>query len=124
MRAYTVATVAVTLGMPMKWVDNVLSQHRIEGVAKSRQGVRRRLTINAIVTLDIALKLSRALGSSMSHSLYLAARLLSSEATLDAGGGIALSFDRLRHQEDILGRLTHAVEIAPSPRRGRPPIRA
>jgi hypothetical protein len=108
----------------MKWVDNVLSQHRIEGVIKSRQGVRRRLTINAIVTLDIALKLSRALGSSMSRSLHLAARLLSSEAALDAGEGIALSFDRLQHQEDLLDRLTHAVEIAPSPPRGRPPIRA
>ena len=123
MRAYTVATAAVTLKMPAKWVDNVLSQHHIEGVVKRRQGVSRRLTMNAIMTLDVALRLSRTLGASMASSLHLAARILGSEARLEVGEGIVISFDRSQLQEEIMDRLAHAVEIAPSPRRGRPPAR-
>lgn len=123
MRAYTVATAAVTLKMPAKWVDNVLSQHHIEGVVRRRQGVARRLTVNAILTLDVAIRLSRTLGASMSSSLHLAARMLSGEARLEAGEGIAISIDRSRLHEEIMDRLAHAVEIAPSPRRGRPPAR-
>jgi hypothetical protein len=110
--------------MPAKWVDNVLSQHHIDGVVRHRQGVSRRLTVNAIMTLDVALRLSRTLGASMSSSLHLAARMLTGEARLDAGEGIAISFDRSQLQEEIMDRLAHAVEIAPSPRRGRPPARS
>lgn len=119
MRAYTVATAAVTLKMPAKWVDNVLSQHRIEGVVRRRQGVARRLTARAIMTLDVALRLSRTLGASMSTSIQLAARLLEGELT--AGEGIAISIDRSSLEAELMDRLAHAVEIAPSPRRGRPP---
>jgi len=110
--------------MPTKWVDNVLSQHPIEGVVRRRQGVSRRLTVKAIMTLDVALRLSRTLGASISSSLHLAAQILSSESRLEAGEGIAISFDRSHLQEEIMDRLAHAVEIAPSPRRGRPPARS
>ena len=122
MRAYTVATAAVTLKMPVKWVDNVLSQHRIEGVVHRRQGIARRLTVKAIMTLDVALRLSRMLGASMSASLHLAAQLLEGEPT--AGEGITISIDRSSLEAELIDRLAHAVEIAPSPRRGRPPIKA
>ena len=121
MRAYTVAIAAVTLRMPSKWVDNVLSQHRIDGVIRRRQGVPRKLTVNAIMTLDIALRLSRTLGTSLGSSLELAATLLSAEGQLETGEGIAIALDRSRLQEEIMDRLAHAVEVAPSPRRGRPP---
>lgn len=121
MRAYTVATAAVTLKVPTKWVDNVLSQHRIEGVIRRRQGVARRLTVRAIMTLDVALRLSRTLGASMAASIHLAARLLDSELT--AGEGITISVDSSRLEAELMDRLAQAVEIAPSPRRGRPPIR-
>ena len=123
MRAYTVATAAVTLRMPTKWIDNVLSQHRIEGVVKRRQGVARRLTVNAIITLDVALRLSRTLGASMSTSLRLAGQLLAGEAQLEAGEGIAIVVNRSQLEGEIMDRLAHAVEIAPSPRRGRPPVK-
>ena len=45
MRAYTVATVAVTLGVTPKWLDNALSRFPIRGVLQSRQGVSQNLDL-------------------------------------------------------------------------------
>ena len=124
MPAYTVAATAVTLGMPLKWVDNVLSHHRIPGVSRARQGISRRLAPQAILTLDVALRISRALGIPTSRALDLSARLLRQPAdtvTVEAGQGISISIAVKEVRDDLLERLAHAVEVAPSPRRGRPP---
>ena len=125
MPAYTVAATAVTLGMPLKWVDNVLSHHRIPGVSRARQGVSRRLPPQAILTLEVALRISNALGISTSRALDLTARLLRQPAadmvSLEIGQGISMSIDMKEVRDGLLERLAHAVEVAPSPRRGRPP---
>lgn len=123
MRAYTVATTAVTLRMPVKWLDNVLSQNDIEGVIKHRQGVARRLTPRAVMTLDIALRLTRAFDAAIPVALQLAGRIVQrgrSETDIDAGEGLSLSIDLQQLEADLVERLAYAVEIAPSPRRGRP----
>ena len=123
MPAYTVAATAVTLGMPVKWVDNVLSHHRISGVSQGRQGVSRRLAPQAVLTLDLALRISGALRVPISRALELSERLLhlqSDIAAVDLGQGVSLSIDLGEVRRDLLERLAHAVEVAPSPRRGRP----
>ena len=123
MRAYTVATAAVTLRMPEKWLDNVLSQNPIDGVIRKRQGVSRRLTPKAVLSLEIAVRLARTLGATMPSALRLARQLLeqgSEHAQIDAGEGLSLSLDLRRIEGDLMQRLAHAVEIAPSPQRGRP----
>lgn len=119
MRAYTVATTAVTLQMPEKWLDNTLSQNPIEGVVRKRQGVARRLTPRAVLTLEIAIRLARALGATMPVALRLATELIE-HGTIEAGDGLSLSLDIRRVESDLTSRLAHAVEIAPSPQRGRP----
>ena len=123
MPAYTVAATAVTLGMPIKWVDNVLSHHEVPGVSQSRQGVSRRLAPQAILTLDLALRISNALGLPISRALELSARLLrqpGGTTTIDLGQGVSLTIDLEEVRSELLERLAHAVEVAPSPRRGRP----
>ena len=121
MRAYTVATAAVTLQMPPKWIDNVLSHHSISGVAKSRQGVARRLTPQALLSLEIAIRLSEALSIPTARALQLAHELLQEPSGLRAGKGVTLALDLESIKSDLGERLAHAVEIAPLPRRGRPP---
>lgn len=121
MRAYTVATAAVTLQMPPKWIDNVLSHHSINGVAKSRQGVARRLTPQALLSLEIAIRLSEALSIPTARALQLAHELLQEPSGSRAGKGITLALDLESIKSDLGERLAHAVEIAPLPRRGRPP---
>jgi hypothetical protein len=120
LRAYTVAAAAVTLRMPVKWIDNVLSHHTVPGVARSRQGVSRRLTPQAILSLEIAIRLSNALSISVARSLELATRLVREHGELSAGKGLTLALDIEVIQAELAERLANAVEIAPLPRRGRP----
>jgi hypothetical protein len=119
-RAYTVATAAVTLRMPSKWIDNVLSHHSIAGVAKARQGIARRLTPHAILNLEVALRLLDALSLPTARALELARDLMASTGELSTGKGITLTLDIEAIRAELAQRLAHAVEIAPLPRRGRP----
>lgn len=120
MRAYTVATAAVTLRMPAKWVDNVLSHHSIAGVAKARQGIARRLSPNAILNLEVAIRLSNSLSIPTARALELARELTEKTGELSTGKGITITLDLEAIRADLAERLAHAVEIAPLPRRGRP----
>ncbi|MGE5749744.1 MAG: hypothetical protein ACM31F_07275 [Gemmatimonas sp.] len=122
MRGYTVRTVAVTLGVPVKWVDNVLSHHRISGVSGGRQGVARRLSMQAVLILEIALRLIDAFGLPLTKALELAARFVSVRSgKLTLAGQISLLVDMDGIEGQVTDSLAQAVEIAPSPRRGRPP---
>ena len=52
-RAYTIATAALTLGIPPKWLDNILSHIKIPGVRQEKQGVARHITIDGLLILSI-----------------------------------------------------------------------
>jgi hypothetical protein len=124
MRAYTVATTAVTLKVPVKCVDNVLSHNRVPGVSRNRQGVSRKLTYRAILTLEVALKIARTFSSTLPRSLELAALLLADrESPVNIGDGLSLAIDYRELESDLASRLDHAVEVTPLPRRGRPGAR-
>jgi hypothetical protein len=126
MRAYTVAATAVTLDVPVKWVDNALSHHHVPGVAKRRQGVARKLSYQAVLTLEVALRLVRALGAPLPRSIELATVLISdpkSRQSLGAASGLSLGIDIESIEAHVARLLAHAVEVAPSPRRGRPTTR-
>src|SRR6266513_3170231 len=94
-RAYTVATAAVALGVPTKWIDNALSHHKVAGITQQRQGIPRRLTI--------------------------ARDLVVGAGSLQTSNAIIIKIDLQSLKDRLLSRLEHAVEVAPLPRRGRPP---
>lgn len=124
MRAYTVAAVAVTLKVPTKWIDNVLSHHNVPGVSQTRQGVSRRLTPQAVITLEIALQLLRWISLPMARALEIAHALAQSEDTparLSLSSSVAIVVDVSAITAETSRRLAEAVEIAPRPKRGRPP---
>ena len=125
MRAYTVATVAVTLGVPAKWLDNLLSRISIRGVVQSRQGVSRRLAPQAIVTLHIANQLTRSLGVPLAEAISLAQRAGQTDPptpiTLFPAATIAI--DVVAITREVTDRLARAVEITPVPKRGRPALK-
>lgn len=124
MRAYTVATTAVALNVPGKWVDNVLSHHHVPGVSNSRQGVSRKLTYRAILALEIALRIARTLSTTLPRSLDLAESLLANrDSRLSLGDGLSLTIDLSKLEPELAARLDHAVEVTPLPRRGRPGAR-
>ena len=119
-RVYTIATAALTLGTSMKWLDNVLSHNRVSGVAQQRQGVSRRLTVEGLVGLAVAILLIRELGLPIAKAIAIAQNLAKNEGRYIASRELMLTLDISSFRADLLERLENAVEIAPVPKRGRP----
>ena len=120
-RAYTIATAALTLGLPVKWLDNTLSHIKIPGVHQEKQGVARRITIDGLLILSIAALLMDQLGLSLSRAVKIAEALAANSGLYASPGGVGVGLDLDGLRSKLLERLEHAVEVTPIPRRGRPP---
>ena len=120
-RAYTVATAALALGVSAKWIDNTLSHHRVKGVAQAKQGISRRLSLDALLILSLALLLSAELGTSLANALQIADQLAANGGRLQLLHGLKIELDLETFRNHLLSKLEHAVEVAPLPSRGRPP---
>ena len=120
-RAYTVATAALALRVSTKWLDNTLSHWSVQGVSQTRQGVSRKLSIEALNILAIALTLIHDLSTPVATAIDIAMQLTQSGGRIALRDGITMELDIQRVTAALLERLEHAVEIAPLPRRGRPP---
>lgn len=121
-RAYTIATAALALGTSVKWLDNVLSHNRVPGVAQERQGISRRLTVEALLILALAVLLIQELGLPTSKAITLAEGLTRNDGRYSAHQGLNLNLDLASFRLQLLERLENAVEIAPIPKRGRPTL--
>ena len=119
-RAYTVGTVALALDVPAKWLDNILSHHRLPGIVQERQGVSRKVTLEGLLQLALALRLIQDLGIPAAGALHLAGTVADSGGNHRTRSGIEISLDLPRLRDELEMRLANAVEIAPVPRRGRP----
>lgn len=120
-RAYTVATAALALGTSVKWLDNVLSHNRVSGVAQERQGISRRLTVEGLLVLALAVLLIQELGLPTPKAIVLAEDLAKNEGRYTVQQGLNIALDLPSFRIRLLENLENAVEIAPVPKRGRPP---
>lgn len=122
MRAYTVATVAITLGVAPKWLDNVLSRYPVRGVSKGRQGISRKLEPHAVVTLHLANELIRTLSLPLGEAISLAEKIgqAGEGASIRLFGTALLTVDMAKVAGEVSDRLALAVEVTPTPKRGRP----
>lgn len=123
-RSYHVDIAAVVAGAEIKWVDNLLSHFSVAGVESAKQGIARRLSIEAIRTVLLARSLSRELGLPLDRAIRVAEQLL--EARGDAvpvGGWTELRFDRSAFLHEVDRRVEEATESVAPRRRGRPPAR-
>lgn len=119
-RAYTVATAALALDVPAKWVDNILSHHTVPGVAQQRQGVARRLSVDGLLVLALTTFLIQELGAPVLKAIGIAELLLQNEGRYESPRGFSMILDLPTFRSTLLDRLENAVEMAPVPRRGRP----
>jgi hypothetical protein len=121
MPLYNCSSTAAALGVSAKWLDNILSHNDIDGVSRARQGVPRRLSSEAIMTIAIANELNSTAAVPIATALPLAARLLSNtDHTVQIGAGLTLTLDAMAVRTAMMHRLAHAVEVTPTPPRGRP----
>lgn len=123
MRGYTVVTSAVALNVDYKWLDNLLSHHVVSGVRQARQGVSRTVSFEALRLIAIALELAGELQTPLPRALVWAGRLAAGENPAQAGNlTISVALEAIDRR--LAERLAYAVEVAPIPRRGRPPREA
>ena len=121
-RAYTIAAAALALGTSTKWLDNVLSHYQVPGVAQERQGVSRRLTVEGLLVLSLAVLLIQELGLPTPRAIQLGEDLAKNDGRYVASQGLNVGIDLTSFRSQLLESLENAVEIAPAPRRGRPPL--
>lgn len=129
MRGYSVATAALALSIQYKWLDNLLSQNRVDGVSQARQGVQRRLAPQALHVIATVHQLNRELRMPVGAALRLAHEFWSAPAGSEPGdttiiraGEIVLQLDRRAVRERVAAAAAEALEMAPRTRRGRPRV--
>ncbi len=122
MRSYDVAVASLAIDAPLKWTDNLLSQHRLPDVVSERRGVARRISYSGLVRLALIRLLHVELRLGVGDAVRVADQLLDSEGTgVYESGQLRLSVDRSALERALDLRLTEVLESAPTPRRGRPP---
>jgi hypothetical protein len=120
-RAYTIATAALALEISVKWLDNTLSHNRVAGVIQEKQGVARRITVDGLLTLSIVMLLTAELGTTVQTAIKIAQRMIAEGGRFVSPSGLRIELDLETLRNRLISRLERAVEIAPLPRRGRPP---
>lgn len=128
MRGYSVATAALALGIESKWLDNLLSHNRVDGVTQARQGVLRRLGPGAMHVIATVHGLNRELQIPVGAALRLAHELWRSPRNADPAdtatvrnGELELHLSRAELRTRVAEAVAEALEMAPRPKRGRPP---
>jgi hypothetical protein len=123
-RSYHIDFAAFVADVDRKWIDNLLSHFDIPGVASARQGVARRLSIDAIRVIVLVRALSSDGGLPLDRALSSATGLLESAVSrTPIGSWLELVLDRARFQREVDRRVAEAVESVVPRRRGRPPGR-
>lgn len=129
MRGYSVAATALALSLDTKWLDNLLSHYRVDGVTQARQGVARRLAPGALHVVHTAHRLHRELqipvGAAIriSHDLWRAPPNPDAADTAVAAlsGDLDLRLGRAAVRAAVATAVAEALEMAPRTKRGRPP---
>jgi hypothetical protein len=123
-RAYNARLSALTLGVPLKWIDNLLSHCAIPGVSKSRQGVERRISDAGLVAIEIVRLLTTELGIPLGRAAEIArvtvASRSDSEMQVTTASGMTLRIPIGEIERRIRDRVLNAVEEVARVPRGRP----
>ncbi len=127
MRGYSVAATSLALGVDSKWLDNLLSQNRVEGVTQTRQGVQRRIAPGGLHIIATVHQLNRDFQVPVAAALRFAHELWRIMPGPPSGtaeiriGEIALRLNGADVRARVEQALAEALEMAPRTRRGRPP---
>jgi hypothetical protein len=123
-RSYHVDIAHYAADADAKWVDNLLSHHRVPGVDAGGRGAARRLTVIGIYHIALTRRLHVALDMAVAAAVAMARELLEGDASSVAvAAGVEIRFDRRIFTREIDALVAEAVEVIQPVRRGRPPAR-
>jgi hypothetical protein len=125
-RTYSAIAVALATGVQRKWLDNLLSRYQLSGVTRSRQGVERRITAGALLTIEAIRILNLELGISVERAVAVAGasvnQLASNQQMIYATpSGLELTFPVVEIERRLRERMMAALESMAHSPRGRPP---
>ena len=121
-RSYSVRTTALALGVPAKWIDNLLSRHGIPGVAGGRQGIERTISDEGLLRVEVVRIASLELGLSIARAIEVTRSLdlASPMHRYRVASGAEMSFPVREIADRLRARIIDAMEAAPRVPRGRP----
>jgi hypothetical protein len=116
--------IALTLGVSIKWVDNLLSHHHIPGVTRSRQGVQRQLSDEGLIAVEIVRILTDELQIPVARAAEIC-RVGMLEGTIErfrfeTHSSALLTLDVAEIDKRLRARMLDAVESIERIPRGRP----
>jgi hypothetical protein len=112
---------AAALGVDRKTLDNLLAREGRSLVNAGSRGRRRRIPIDVLVIVAIALILNRDLGVSIQRGLVLAGQVVKTPAApVPVGSLSSLSFDLAKLRLAFDASIAEALESTAEPTRGRP----
>ena len=121
-RSYSVRTIALTLGVPAKWIDNVLSHHEVPGISSAHQGIEREISDLGVRVLEVLRVLNHDLGIPLPRAATIASGIVGgSDAKFVSPSGAEIRFSLEAIDRRLRERLIDAIEATPRMRRGRPP---
>ena len=88
-RSYDVRTVALTLGVSSKWVDNLLSHHRVFGVSGGRQGVQRSVSPDGLLAIELTRQLAQELELPVHRAAALASDIVANRCIGTLGNHVS-----------------------------------
>jgi hypothetical protein len=124
-RTYDARLVALTVGVPYKWVDNLLSHYVLPGVSGGRQGLQRRIADDGLLAIEIVRAFAFGLGVPLARASKLATSAVQARAegnvnvTLESGVFITLRFEEIERR--LQKRILETIESVARVPRGRPP---
>jgi hypothetical protein len=124
MPIYDVSAAAEALDIDPKQLDNIISRNAIPGVERRTRGVSRRLTLDAVVVIGVALELVSALRIPVAQAVRTAIELARQEGfAVPVGRYAKLEVDIQTLRASTSKRLDEAVESVGRRVRGRPAVR-
>jgi hypothetical protein len=124
MRLYGIAVTALAVNAPIRWIDNLLSQHVIDDVVSAQRGVARLFPYSSVVRVAVIRLLHTQLGMSVTDAVRMATSILDSDAAgVHETAQLRLTVDLPALEHAVNVRLSEALESIATPRRGRPPTR-
>ena len=118
MRAVTSDTAAAVLGVSRRQLDNALSRIGSAAIDIGRQGVSRRIPINRLPVLFLAIELTARTGLPVRRAYQVASALVAGDFAPGPYLRVEVDLDRIRRT--IEERLAVAIETTVTPVRGRP----
>ena len=124
LRTYTVRLVALTIGVEVKWVDNLLSHFALDGVTRSRQGVERQISDAGLLAIELIRALHVELRIPVVNAVMLTRQALATrgrggqDLMLESGLRVAIPYATL--EQRLRAQMMEAMESVARIPRGRP----